>query len=279
MHGFDARPVQQADGSISVRWSQKSVDEPGTFRAPADGAQPNLMKPLNAGQMHRAGGLIDATGKVVDQKKLHALISALAARINDESDRLQGVPDNESIPSGYVYLLQFIAHDMVDTAIAASIVDGKMKPAFANIRSRALRLDTLYGANPEARPHAYAYGPDQRAHNGQVPRLKLRVGSPYPEEAKPPKGRYCPRRDIGRAEKPRATDRAGELGLEYDRPTLREMAKLCEEMAQDNYAKPRIDDALTAFSPNLLTEPQLADIRNDVHAMLSQLTVLLQLLH
>ncbi|MGL5736411.1 MAG: peroxidase family protein, partial [Beijerinckiaceae bacterium] len=31
--------------------------------------------------------------------------------------------------------------------------------------------------------------------------------------------------------------------------------------------------------PNLLTEPQLADTRNDVHAMLSQLTVLLQLLH
>ncbi len=199
--------------------------------------------------MYRADGLIDATGRVTDRKALYALISALAARINDESARLQNVPDNPGIPSGYVYLLQFVAHDMVDTAIAAAIVDGEMKPAFANIRSRALRLDTLYGASPEARPQAYAYGEMQRAHNGQVPRLKLRVGSRYPAEAQPPGGAFCPRRDIGRAEKPRYADHAAEMKTDYDRPTLRDMARLCQDWASDSYDGPRNADRIAAFRP------------------------------
>jgi len=63
--------------------------------------------------------------------------------------------ENPAIPSGYTYLLQLIAHDLV---LSSEFVPGPRgaKSELRNHRSFALDLDTLYGPGPAACPLAYA---------------------------------------------------------------------------------------------------------------------------
>jgi Animal haem peroxidase len=62
--------------------------------------------------------------------------------------------DNPFIPAGYTYLLQLVAHDVVQTSVpfwaAAELGLGSR-----NLRSSALLLDTLYGGGPSASTVAY----------------------------------------------------------------------------------------------------------------------------
>lgn len=73
--------------------------------------------------------------------------------------------ENPNIPSGYVYFLQLIAHDMVLTAKPdADDVAG----VFYNERTTALNLDTLYGHGPKATSEAYAKDPDTKRPTGRL---------------------------------------------------------------------------------------------------------------
>jgi hypothetical protein len=77
--------------------------------------------------------------------------------------------DNPTIPSGYTYLLQFTAHDLVDTATPFWAVDERI--GTSNLRTQRLRLAALYGGGPGDCPYAYApAGPDGQA------RFALRLG-------------------------------------------------------------------------------------------------------
>ncbi len=62
--------------------------------------------------------------------------------------------DASDVPSGYTYLLQFVAHDLVQTTIpfwaAADIT-----VVSRNMRSAGLQLDTLYGGGPTVCPGAF----------------------------------------------------------------------------------------------------------------------------
>jgi len=92
--------------------------------------------------------------------------------------------DNPFIPSGYTYLLQYIAHDLVNTAVPF------WAAADAGVGSRNLRgglglqLDTLYGGGPMACPLAFV--PAGR-NAGQ--RTLLRLGQ---------SAGGCPFRDLAR---------------------------------------------------------------------------------
>jgi hypothetical protein len=78
--------------------------------------------------------------------------------------------DNPLIPSGYTYLLQLLAHDMVQTTVPFWAA-GPLGLASRNVRSSALVLDTLYGGGPAACPVAY-----RAAGYSAADRTQLRLG-------------------------------------------------------------------------------------------------------
>ncbi len=96
---------------------------------------------------------------------------ALAMQADDPFDE-DG--DNETIPAGYTYLMQFVAHDIVNTEvpIRALGVSGRETRDLAVTR---LRLGTLYGGGPAACPFAYASGARSRLRIAPIGR---RPGDP-----------------------------------------------------------------------------------------------------
>ena len=78
--------------------------------------------------------------------------------------------ENPHIPSGYTYLLQFVAHDLVHSAIPLSVAGG-LGAGTSNARRTALKLETLFGSGPVGSPSIYALD----APNDER-RTKLRLG-------------------------------------------------------------------------------------------------------
>jgi hypothetical protein len=196
----------------------------------------------HASQRFRAFG-IDPLDSPAHLPKLRGLMHRLSRRMDAEihwpphRDRSIEHWENPSIPSGYTYLLQFIAHDLVHSAIPLSVA-GALGAGTANARRTSLRLETLYGSGPVGSPHIYALD----APNDDR-RTKLRLGRMRWKEAEPATG--CPFRDIART---RAENVTG------------------------------IDRSIAGIRV-ALTEALVADPRNDDHAIMSQLTALLALLH
>ena len=204
----------------------------------------NLFSSLQVGEMpasdrFRAGGSnghIGGNGRV-RRTALHQLMAKLTKRVR--LSRAEPGDSNSGIPAGYTYLLQFIAHDMVDSVLSFNLHDSDIIPGARNARSEPLRLETLYGNGPDECPHAYEYTRHQQTQ-GLIPRIRLRLGE-RAHEPLPAGNPYCPFRDIARNTAQKSRD-----GSDAD---------------------------------TLLTEAMLADPRNDAHALISQITVLFQLLH
>jgi hypothetical protein len=98
--------------------------------------------------------------------------------------------ENPDIPSGYTYLLQFVAHDLVHSAMPLSVT-GALGAGTTNARRTALRLETLFGSGPVGSPFVYALD----APNDER-RTKLRLGRMRWKEKGAEAG--CPFRDIAR---------------------------------------------------------------------------------
>lgn len=63
-------------------------------------------------------------------------------------------PDNEDIPAGFVFLGQFIDHDI--TLDTTSSLERQNDPeAIENFRTPALELDNVYGSGPDVTPYLY----------------------------------------------------------------------------------------------------------------------------
>ncbi|MEO8714632.1 MAG: hypothetical protein ABI369_06440 [Acetobacteraceae bacterium] len=140
--------------------------------------------------------------------------------------------DNPFIPSGYTYLLQFVAHDMVQTRVPFWAVASDPATETSNDQGVRLQLDCLYGDGPTGHPSIYA--PDT-AEDYSRTRLQLGRAKTGPVVG----ASTCPFRDLARLQL---------LHTMQDRP-------------------------------GSLSEPLIADPRNDDHAILSQLTMLFHLLH
>jgi hypothetical protein len=141
------------------------------------------------------------------------------------------IRDNPYLPSGYTYLLQFIAHDMVSTRVpfwATTTLDQET----ANDRDRRLVLDALYGDGPHALRMIYA--PDSA---DDLNRTKLQIGRSGPVRTGDGIS-LCPFRDVARM---------------------------------------RLSQTLTDLPG--VTEPLIADPRNDDHPLISQLTMIFAHLH
>ena len=120
--------------------------------------------------------------------------------------------ENPTIPSGYTYLLQFVAHDLVQSAIPLSVA-GQLGAGTANARRTPLLLEGLYGSGPVGSPHLYALDApsDDR-------RTKLRLGRMRWKET--PRAAGCPFRDIARAEAENVT--GVDRNIPGQRPALTE---------------------------------------------------------
>jgi hypothetical protein len=128
--------------------------------------------------------------------KVRGLLNRLSRRMDAQldwpghSDTTIEHWENPHIPSGYTYLLQFVAHDLVHSAIPLSVA-GELNAGTANARHSALKLETLFGAGPVGSPFVYALD----APNDER-RTKLRLGRMRWDEKGVEPG--CPFRDIAR---------------------------------------------------------------------------------
>src|SRR3954463_259147 len=129
--------------------------------------------------------------------RVRALMNRLSRRMDAEiqwpshADASLERWENPRIPSGYTYLLQFVAHDLVHSAIPLSVA-GSLGAGTANARRTPLQLDTLFGSGPVGSPFVYALD----APNDDR-RTKLRLGRTRWKHLNAKGG--CPFRDIARA--------------------------------------------------------------------------------
>ena len=160
--------------------------------------------------------------------KLRGLMNRLSRRMDAEvqwpshEDASIERWENPRIPSGYTYLLQFVAHDLVHSAIPLSVA-GMLGAGTANARRTPLQLETLFGSGPVGSPFIYALD----APNDER-RTKLRLGRMRWKDKGVEAG--CPFRDIARAPAENVTG--------IDRSIAGHRIALTEAMVAD----PRNDD-------------------------------------
>ena len=149
--------------------------------------------------------------------------------------------DNDAIPSGYTYFAQLVAHDFVQNTVQLPLISAFPGELRRDYRMQRLVLDTIYGGGPAKDPLPYAI-----AGQGIDERCTFRLGhvrgrEPPPFQKQPPEPLMeQPARDIPRAMCPHLSDRP------------------------DSRSTP---DAL------------VADVRNDTHLIISQMTALFHQLH
>jgi hypothetical protein len=100
--------------------------------------------------------------------------------------------ENTRIPAGYTYLLQFVAHDLVETTVPFWAAAEAGVPS-RNMRDQTLSLDSLYGGGPTACPIAFepaGYMVDYRT--------QLRLGKVADASSLGPTVPGCPYRDLAR---------------------------------------------------------------------------------
>ncbi|MEJ1157905.1 peroxidase family protein [Prosthecomicrobium sp. N25] len=96
--------------------------------------------------------------------------------------------DNPGFPAGYTYLLQFVAHDLVQSAVPLSEAgDGGVSQG--NLRRQPLVLETLYGDGPVQGSRAYRFERLGR------PRRYLRIGPALLDDGSTP-ARDIPRQRL-----------------------------------------------------------------------------------
>lgn len=187
-------------------------------------------------------------GQPVDMKNQGELRTAIAKLAHAlERDVEDGGPsgENPAIPSGYGYLMQLIAHDLVASASSLGRVNsGRM--ALNNNRSAKLRLESIYGGGPEGSPLLYEPSRTGDPATPRAPLTHLRLG---PLDTR--KEFSCPFRDLARVNLTKSTD---------------DISKAVNASGKSGVL-PGLPDVI------------VGDPRNDDHAIISQLTVVFHLLH
>ena len=208
-----------------------------------ENAGPLLTAERNLGGMRNLLDLPDSSkfGAGKDPLQLRHLMRKLSARISREPN--WPTEENPNLPSGYTYLLQFIAHDMVNTSISLAATDGR-RFGFENARRQPLTLDTIYGGGPDVSPQAYEFSQICKESRGLMPRTRLRRGRVQNRSGSTA---GMPFADIGRA------------------------API--DVADDGIS------SHTSAAGCPLTEALVADARNEDQALIVQITVLFHRLH
>jgi hypothetical protein len=186
--------VQRGTKASALGRSETAPVDPASNLRTPPGFRHFLGTP-SASQRFKAYG-IDPLVEPEGLPKVRALMNRLSRRMDAEikwpahNDAALECWENSGIPSGYTYLLQFVAHDLVHSAIPISVA-GSLGTDSANSRRAALKLETLFGSGPVGSPFIYA----QDAPNDER-RTKLRLGRMRWKDKAVEAG--CPFRDIAR---------------------------------------------------------------------------------
>lgn len=163
------------------------------------------------------------------------LLNALVALLPESA-----TAGDSAIPSGYTYLLQMLAHDVVQTTVPFWAAVGAGIPA-RNVRGPGLLLDTLYGGGPTTCP--IAFEPTEMI-SGADDLTKLRLGRVLPAIPAMTPGGRCGFRDLART-------------------------NVFTGFARD----------LDIVNSDMAFQVCVADARNDDNPFLSQLVVLFSIVH
>jgi hypothetical protein len=190
--------VQKRSEALALSISQTAADNADDRQMPV-GFRHFLGMPKPS-QRFKAYG-VDPLDAAEHSEKIRGLMSRLSRRMDAQitwpahrnpAHRNAEIQhwENPNLPSGYTYLLQFIAHDLVQTAMPLSVT-GKLGAENANARRMPLRLETLFGSGPVGCPVLFA----QDTPNDER-RTKLRLGRMRQQNRDVEAG--CPFRDIAR---------------------------------------------------------------------------------
>lgn len=129
----------------------------------------DLFQGLHSFMKDSAGSAFNPFGKVAEKTSeldCDQFLARLSRRLTNETtaaltskqekEALENRPKrgHEGVPAGYTYLLQLVAHDVVNTSIA-SPAGAKFQRQVRNLRSIGLELETLFGGGPSACPFAF----------------------------------------------------------------------------------------------------------------------------
>lgn len=214
----------------------------------------SFLRTPGPGEAFSAGGRVE-DALAGNEGPLRLLMRKLSARIERERWTTPIRPDvaaseNPHIHSGYTYLLQLVAHDLVQSSQSlAGSASGAA--GVANTRLFPLALDTIYGGGPDVCPYPYEIDKAHANKLGIVPRIKFRFGQIRKIDRTITSS--CPFADIARA----VPANVGDSGLSpADQLNF-------PGMTEDPWR----------------TEALIADVRNDDHALISQTTALFHALH
>jgi hypothetical protein len=183
-----ASALEGRSGTAPVAVSSSGHDMPAGFR--------HLLGTPCPSQRFKAYG-VDPLLTPTALPAVRGLMSRLSRRMDAQlrwpslDDRSIERWENPRIPSGYTYLLQFVAHDLVHSAIPVSVA-GTLGAECANARRSALTLETLFGNGPVGSPVVYAL---DAPHDERRTKLRLGRMREYGRDVEP----GCPFRDIARA--------------------------------------------------------------------------------
>jgi hypothetical protein len=166
--------LQRANGPSGFRHLLRDPDASQRFAI--DGKP---FDPANEGQREHADDL------------MRKLAGAMLLEYPDQ-------PFNPNIPSGYTYLLQLIAHDLVESSLFLSRNQSSLI-GLSNVRSKPLRLETIFGGGPIQCPHAYEFSNSGFRDCLRLGRIRV--------DGKPYAGNSGDLRDIARARATEVLDR------------------------------------------------------------------------
>jgi len=179
--------------------------------------------------------------------------------------------DNTNIPSGYTYLLQLLAHDLVQSTEPLWVAADADIPV-SNRRTGTLQLDTLYGGGPTVCPLAFA--PATRAAPDFATKLRLGRVSDAQQFAD-----QCLARDLARVVLPVPPERVTTKNSAAAPANSGPMADSGAAISTAHAAAPRANGGPMANFYDTATQLYIADPRNGEGAILSQLVVLFFILH
>jgi hypothetical protein len=144
-----------AHGTISL-WTalQYRATGPQAGAAPDNGPRGfrHFLKDPDFSQRFAIDGVPFDPKDLSQLRRAQGLMEKLAGIIQVEPPAPQDF--NPDIPSGYTYFLQLIAHDLVASSLFLSRNQSSTL-GLSNVRTRPLRLETIFGGGPIQCPHAY----------------------------------------------------------------------------------------------------------------------------
>jgi hypothetical protein len=188
--------------------------------------------------------------------------------------------EKPTLPAGYTYLGQLIAHDVSFSSDKTAFVDG---PASGNVDRRNLRdvaliLQTIYGDGPDAFPLGYVSEAPMLGR-GHMDRTRLRLGPLHKSDSdvEPAKWHDLPRTSCPHLREPFGAIASFPRAARVDAVLKRIIDEAKKPDANKDVIARLVADQFPRSLPQ--TDALVADVRNDQHAIIAQLAALFHRFH